>query len=138
MIAGLIGWITPVRLASSLPLLNNDRGDIRLAARVLYGGLFAGGIIMMMSILFISGALFLGYQEENKSEDELISDATRHESFGQYDSALDVYDRILAQNESNSYAWWRRGYALEELGRYSEANESYRRARQLETANLTE
>jgi tetratricopeptide (TPR) repeat protein len=135
--AGLLGWITPARLASSMPLLNHDRGEIRLVAKVLYGGLFAGGIIMMMGILFISGALFLGYQEENKSDDELINDAMGHESYGQYDSALSVYDRIIARNESNAKAWWRRGYALEELGRYSEANESYRRARQLETANST-
>jgi hypothetical protein len=133
IVAGLIGWITPARLASSLPLLNNDRGDVRLAARVLYGGLFAAAIVMMIGVLFISGVLFLGYQEENKSDDDLLSDGTRHESFGQYDSALSVYDRIIARNESNAKAWWRRGYALEKLGRYEEANESYRRARGLET-----
>lgn len=135
--AGLIGWITPVRLASSLPLLNNDRGDIRLVAKVLYGGLFAGLILMMMGILFTSGALFLGFQEESKSDDELLSEAMGHESYGQYDSALSVYDRILARNESNAKAWNRRGYALERLGRYDEANESYHRAQMIETANST-
>ncbi len=133
--AGLIGWITPKRLASSLPLLNSDRGEIRLAARVLYGGLFAGLIIMMMGILFVSGALFLGFQEESKSDDELISEAMGHESYGQYDSALSVYDRIIARNESNAEAWTRKGYALEKLGRNNEAEEAFQRARQLEAAN---
>lgn len=136
--AGLIGWITPVRLASLLPLLNNDRGDVRLAAKVLYGGLFIVVIVLMMGILFTSGALFLGFQEESKSDDELISEAMGHESYGQYDSALDVYDRIIARNETNAEAWTRRGYALEKLERHNEAEESYRRALQLETANLTE
>src|SRR5512136_2735255 len=36
--SGLIGRITPQRLASSLPLLKNDRRDIRLVAKVMYGG----------------------------------------------------------------------------------------------------
>jgi cell division protein FtsL len=118
IVAGLIGWITPQRLASSLPLLNNDRGDIRLVAKVLYGGLFAGVIVMMMGILFISGAMFLGFQEEIKSDEDLFSDATMHESYGQYGSALSVYDRILAKNQSNSKAWTRRGYALDKMGRH--------------------
>lgn len=135
IVAGLIGWITPVKLASSLPLLNNDRGDVRLAVRVLYGGLFAVVIVMMMGVLFISGALFLGYQEESKSDDDLFSDATRHESYGAYDSSVSVYDRIIARNASNARAWARKGYALEKLGRYDEANMSYRRAQQLETAS---
>ncbi len=126
--AGLIGWVTPARIASSLPLLKDDRREIRLAARVLYGGLLAGLIIMMVGILLISGALFLTLQEEGKSDAELISEAMGHESYGQYGSAISVYDRIIARNESNSEAWKRRGYALEELGRYDEANESYRRA----------
>ncbi len=135
--AGLIGWITPKRLASSLPMLNSDRGEIRLAARVLYGGLFAGGIIIMMGILFISGTLFLGFQEENKSDDELFSEAIMHESYGQYDSALSVYDRIIARNESNAKAWTRKGYALEKLGRNNEAEAAFQRARQLEAASST-
>jgi tetratricopeptide (TPR) repeat protein len=137
VVAGLIGWVTPQRLASSLPLLNNDRGDIRLATKVLYGGLFAGGIIIMMGTLFFSGVMFLGFQEESKSDDDLFSDAIMHESYGKYDSALSVYDRILAKNQSNAEAWMRRGYALEKLGRHYEANESYKRARQLESASST-
>jgi tetratricopeptide (TPR) repeat protein len=135
IVAALIGWITPQRLASSLPLLNNDRGDIRLAAKVLYGGLFAGVIIMMMGILFFSGAMFLGFQEESKSDEDLFSDATTHESYGQYGSALSVYDRILAKNQSNAKAWSRRGYALDKMGRHYEANESYQRARRLKPSN---
>lgn len=130
--AGLIGWITPQRLAFSLPLLKSDRGDVRLVARVLYGGLFAGVIIMMMGILFFSGAMFIGFQEENKSDQALFSDATTHESYGKYDVALSVYDRILAKNQSNAEAWMRKGYALEKLGRHNESVQSYQRARQLE------
>jgi tetratricopeptide (TPR) repeat protein len=135
IVAGLIGWVTPQRLASSLPLLNSDRGDVRLAAKVLYGGLFAGVIIMIMGILFFFGAMFLGFQEESKSYQALFSDAMMHESYGQYDRALSVYDRIIAKNQSNAEAWMRRGYALEKLGRHYDANESYKRARQLETAS---
>lgn len=126
--AGLIGWITPQRLASSLPLLKSDRGDVRLVARVLYGGLFAGVIILMMGILFFSGAMFIGFQEESKSDQALFSDATMHESYGKYDIALSVYDRILAKNQSNAEAWMRRGYALEKLGRHNESVQSYQRA----------
>lgn len=136
--AGLIGWITPKRLASSLPLLNSDLEGVRLAAKILYGGLFAGGIIMLMATLFISGALFLGFQEENKSDEELFSEATMHESYGKYDSALSVYDRIIARNESNAKAWTRKGHALEKLGRNNEAEESFQRAQQLEAANSAE
>jgi|WetSurSiteA1Bulk_404760.scaffolds.fasta_scaffold12371_1 hypothetical protein len=132
--AGLIGRITPERLSSSLPLLNNDRRDIRLVAKVMYGGLFAGIIIMMMGILLLSGMMFLGFQEENKSDDERFSEATMHESYGQYDSALSVYDRIIARNGSNAEAWTRRGYALDKLGRHYEADLSYQRALQMETA----
>lgn len=133
--AGLIGRITPQRLASSLPLLNNDRRGIRLVAKVMYGGLFAGIIIMMMGILLLSGMMFLGFQEESKSDDERFSEATMHESYGQYDSALSVYDRIIARNESNAEAWMRRSYALDKLGRHYEAEQSYKRARQMETAS---
>lgn len=136
--AGLIGWITPGRLSASLPLLNSDRGEIRLAARVLYGTLFAGGVFVLMGVLFISGALFLGFQEENKSDDELFSEAAAHESYGQYDSALSVYDRIIARNESNARAWMRKGYALEKLGRNDEAKEAFQRAQQPEAANSAE
>ncbi len=137
IVASLIGWITPKSVSSSLPMLNSDRGEIRLAARVMYGGLFAGGIIVMMGVLFVSGALFLGFQEENKSNDELFLEATTHESYGQYDSALSVYDRIIARNESNAEAWTRKGYALEKLGRNNEAEKCYQRAQQLESANST-
>jgi len=133
--AGLIGRITPQRLASSLPLLNNDRRDIRLVAKVMYGGLFAGIIIMMMGILLLSGTMVLGFQEESKSDSELISEAMGHESFGQYGSALSVYDRIIAKNESNAEAWMRRSHALDKLGRHYEAEQSYKRARQIETAS---
>ena len=133
--AGLIGRITPERLASSLPLLNNDRRDIRLVAKITYGGLFAGIIIMMMGILLLSGMMFLGFQEESKSDSKLISEAMGHESIGQYGSALSVYDRIIARNESNAEAWMRRSYALDKLGRHYEADQSYKRARQIETAS---
>ena len=135
IVAGLIGWITPQRLASSLPLLRNERKDIRLAAVVLYGGVFAGVIIMMMGILLFSGAMFLGFQEESKSDEDLFSDAMTHESYGKYDIALSVYDRILAKNQSNAEAWMRRGYALEKLGRRNESQQSYQKGRQLETAS---
>jgi hypothetical protein len=133
--AGLIGRITPERLASSLPLLNNDRGDIRLVAKIMYGGLFAGIIIMMMGILLLSGTMFLGFQEESKSDWERFSEATMHESYGQYDSALSVYDRIIAKNRSNAEAWTRRGYALDKMGRHYEAEQSFKRAQQQDSAN---
>ena len=135
IVAGLICWITPEKIASSLPLLKNDRRGIRLAAQAIYGGLFAGGIVLMMGILFIAGALFIGFQEENKSDCELFSEALMHESYGAYDSALSVYDRIIARNETNAMAWRERGDALEALGRYDEAEQSYERALQLESAN---
>jgi hypothetical protein len=135
IIAGLIGRITPERLASSLPLLNNDRRDIRLVAKIMYGGLFAGIIIMMMGILLLSGTMLLGFQEESKSDSELISEAMGHESFGQYGSALSVYDQIISRNGSNAEAWTRRSYALDKMGRHYEAEQSNKRARQIETAS---
>ncbi|OPY52145.1 MAG: hypothetical protein A4E48_01231 [Methanosaeta sp. PtaU1.Bin060] len=119
--AGLIGWVTPQRLASSLPSLNSNRGDVRLAAKILYGGLFIGMIAATMCVLLLAGVMFLGYQEDSKSDDELISEAMTHESYGQYDSALSVYDRIIARNRSNAEAWMRRSYALEKLGRGDES-----------------
>ncbi|MCX6676048.1 MAG: tetratricopeptide repeat protein [Methanothrix sp.] len=58
-----------------------------------------------------------------------------HESYGQYDSALSVYDRIIAKNRSNAEAWMRRGYALDKMGRHYEAEQSFKRALQMETAS---
>ncbi|NMB85495.1 MAG: hypothetical protein GYA29_04510 [Methanothrix sp.] len=132
--AGLIAWIIPQRLASCLPLLKYDQREVRLLARVLYGGLFAGGIVLLMGLLFVTLAVFIGFLEESKSDENLFSDALKHESYGAYDSALSVYDQIIARNESNALAWRERSYALEKLGRHSEAEQSYQRALQLEAA----
>jgi tetratricopeptide (TPR) repeat protein len=52
-------------------------------------------------------------------------------SMGRWDRALESYDDILARNQSNALAWKERGYALQKLGRYDEANESYERSREL-------
>jgi hypothetical protein len=136
--AGLISWITPEKLGSTLPLLNDDRRNIRLLAKIMYAGLITGLVIMMMGILLISGAMILGIQEEGKSDSELISEAMGHESYSQYDSALSVYDRIIARNESNAEAWMRRSHALEKLGRYNESEMSRKRALQLKAAGREE
>jgi tetratricopeptide (TPR) repeat protein len=47
---------------------------------------------------------------------------------GKFLAALELFDMLLAEDESNSDAWICRGVALSNLGRYEEAISSYERA----------
>ncbi len=134
--AGLIGWIIARGLTSALPMLSDDRAEVRLGGRVLYGALAVVGIVLLMGILLLCVAMFFSMGEQLKSDDD-FSDALLPESMGRYDIAISEWDRIIARNQSNAEAWMRRGYALEKLGRHNEAEQSYQRARQLESANST-
>ncbi|VVB72793.1 Tetratricopeptide repeat protein [uncultured archaeon] len=85
-----------------------------------------------MMILIFLGFLLYGVQDSLKSEqardDEDFTNADIAGSMGRWDKAVDSYDHILSRNQSNSRAWRERGYALQRLGRYNEANESYQKA----------
>ena len=135
--AGLLALITPERLRSWIgqgsETANGADGPVGKA--IFVGAVFAG-IGLLTVVLLFSGILLFG------AEDYLKGDAGRDRddfnnagiaaSMGRWDRALESYDDILSRNQSNALAWKERGYALEELGRYDEANESYEKARELE------
>jgi hypothetical protein len=136
IIAGLISWMNTRGLISRLPLLSDGRAEVRLGGQMLYGALAVVGIALLMGILTL-GSLILFYSilEQVKTEDDYFSDVMRSESMGQYDTAIDQLDQIIAKNQSNAEAWRMKGQALEKIGRYNEAEKSYQRALQLEPAN---
>ena len=136
-VAGLLAWITPERLRALLgqgskSADSTDRGPLDQA---LFVGVIFVGIGLLTVILMFAGLLFFG------AEDYLKGDAGRDQddfnnaniagSMGRWDKAVESYDDILSRNQSNVRAWEERAYALQKLGRYNEANESYEKAREL-------
>jgi tetratricopeptide (TPR) repeat protein len=134
-VAGLLAWITPLRLRSVLGQGSKTADKGPLDQAIFVCAIFAG-IGLLTVILMFAGILFFG------AEDYLKGDAGRDQddfnnaniagSMGRWDKAVESYDDILSRNQSNVQAWKERSYALEKLGRYNEANESYEKARELE------
>ena len=136
---GLLALITPERLRSWIGQGSetSNGADGPVGKAVFVGAVFAG-IGLLTVVLLFSGILLFG------AEDYLKGDAGRDRddfnnagiaaSMGRWDRALESYDDILSRNQSNALAWKERGYALEKLGRYDEANESYKKARELADA----
>jgi tetratricopeptide (TPR) repeat protein len=137
-VAGLLAVITPERLRSILGESNSkeDRADRKPIDQALFVSTILVGIALMAIIFLFAGLLFFG------AEDYLKGDAGRDQddfdsaniagSMGRWDKALESYDNIISRNQSNVRAWRERAYALEKLGRYEEANESYEKARELD------
>ncbi|MDD4447284.1 MAG: hypothetical protein PHN61_06365 [Methanothrix sp.] len=131
-VAGLLAVITPERLRSILGESNTKeyRADRKPIDQALFVSTILVGIALMTIILMFAGLLLFG------AEDYLKGDAGRDQddfdnaniagSMGRWDKALESYDDILSRNQSNVRAWKERAYALEKLGRYEEANESYK------------
>lgn len=136
-VAGLLAVITPERLRSILGQGNakEDRADRKPLDQALFMSAIFVGIALMTIILIFTGLLIFG------AEDYLKGDAGRDQddfdnaniagSMGRWDKAVESYDDILSRNQSNVRAWEERAYALERMGRYREANESYEKAREL-------
>ncbi len=107
--------------------------------KAIFVGVVFAGIGLLTVVLLFSGILLFGTEDYLKGDAGLDRDdfnnADIAASMGRWDRALESYDDILARNQSNALAWRERGYALEKLGRYDEANESYERARALESEN---
>jgi len=61
--AGLIGWIIAKGLTSALPMLSDDRAEVRLGGRMLYGALAVVGIVLLMGILLLCVAMFFSMIE---------------------------------------------------------------------------
>jgi serine/threonine protein kinase/regulator of sirC expression with transglutaminase-like and TPR domain len=55
------------------------------------------------------------------SSADLLSQADGLRQSGQFQAALDLYDQIIAQDDSSSDAHWGRCYSLNKLNRYEEA-----------------
>jgi len=136
--AGLLAWITPPRLRSVLgqgskTADNADKGPLDQA--IFLGVIFAG-IGLLTVILMFAGLLFFGAEEAIKGDagrdQDDFNNANIAGSMGRWDKAVESYDDILSRNQSNVRAWKERAYALQKLGRYNEANESYEKARELE------
>lgn len=131
--AGLLALITPDRLRSRLLGQESSIGGMSVdhppVDQAVFLGVILAGIGLLIVLFLVSGFLVFG------AEDSLKDDAARDQddfenaalaaSMGRWDKSIESYDAILARNQSNFRAWTERAYALEKLGRHSEAEQSY-------------
>jgi tetratricopeptide (TPR) repeat protein len=88
---------------------------------------FASFIII--SFFLFSGALTFLVYEGNKAESNLLYYDGQMELWqGNYSGALYYFEEAISKNSKNHEAWYLKGAALEELGRYDEAITAYGRA----------
>jgi HEAT repeat protein len=81
IVAGLIAWISPGRLESSLPLLSSDKEGTRRAGWVLYAALLILAMVLVVFIVMISGVLFSLQQEGGRpTEYDFIKDLEKKET----------------------------------------------------------
>ena len=138
-VAGLLALITPKRLRSLLGQGSEavDSADRKPIDQALFVGAIFVGIALLTIILMFTGLLFFGAEDYLKGEagrdQDDFNNANIAGSMGRWDKAVESYDDILSRNQSNVRAWKERAYALQKLGRYKEANESYEKARELES-----
>jgi tetratricopeptide (TPR) repeat protein len=136
-VAGLLAWITPERLRALLGQSSEtvDNANRKSIDQALFVSVIFVGIALLTIILMFTGLLFLGAEDSLKGEagrdQDDFNNAGIAGSMGRWDKAVESYDDILSRNQSNLRAWEERAYALQKLGRYNEANESYERAREL-------
>ncbi len=136
-VAGLLSVITPERLRSILGQgnTNEDRADRKPIDQALFMSTIFVGIALMTIILMFAGLLLFGAEDYLKGDmgrdQDDFDNANIAGSMGRWDKAVESYDDILSRNQSNVRAWKERAYALERMGRYKEANESYEKARKL-------
>jgi len=72
----------------------------------------------------------------NSKEKVLIHKGMDLVKRGQFQDALDIFDRLIGMNSQIPEAWNNRGVALFRMGRTDEALQSYDRALDLDPANL--
>jgi hypothetical protein len=134
--AGLLALVTPQRLRSRL------LGQVETAAerapieQAVFVGCILAGTGLLTVILLFAGILVFGVESSLKDDAardrEDFVNADMAASMGRWDRSVEFYDDILSRNQSNHQAWEERAHALQKLGRYDEANESYERARQID------
>lgn len=108
IIAGMIAWITPERLGSSLPLLKSDKVELRRAGQVLYAALLIAGLSLTMGILLFSGILFSITEEYGKvTEADVYSRVERTQN-------QEILNLTQELNDTNATI---RANAAETLGR---------------------
>jgi len=140
-IAGLLALITPERLRDLLGQDSEtvDSADRKPLDQALFMGVIFVGIGLLTVILMFAGLLFFGAEDFLKGDtgrdQDDFNNANIAGSMGRWDKAVESYDDILSRNQSNVRAWEERAYALQKLGRYNEANESYEKARELNPEN---
>jgi LPXTG-motif cell wall-anchored protein len=138
-VAGLLAVITPERLRSILGQsnTNEDRTNRKPIDHALFVSVIFVGIALMTIILMFAGLLFFGVEDYLKGDagrdQDDFNNADIAASMGRWDKAVESYDDIISRNQSNVLAWKERAYALEKMGRYKEANESYEKARKLKS-----
>jgi LPXTG-motif cell wall-anchored protein len=136
-VASILALITPERLRALLGQGSEivDGADRKTIDQALFVGAIFVGIALSTIILMFTGLLFLGAEDYLKGEagrdQDDFNNADIAGSMGRWDKAVESYDDILSRNQSNVRAWKERAYALQKLGRYREANESYEKAREL-------
>ena len=136
-VAGLLALITPERLRVLLGQSSEavDNANRKSIDQALFVSAIFVGIALLTIILMFTGLLFLGAEDSLKGDAgqdlDDFNNAGIAGSMGRWDKAVESYDDILSRNQSNVRAWEEKAYALQKLGRYNEANESYERARGL-------
>lgn len=138
--AGLLALITPEHLRSRLlgqeSSLDGTAVDRSPIDQALFVGVILAGIGLLTVISLISGFLVFGAEDSIKDDttrdQEDFNNADLAASMGRWDKSIESYDAVLARNQSNIRAWKEKAYALEKLGRYHEAEQSYEMARQLD------
>jgi tetratricopeptide (TPR) repeat protein len=133
--AGLLALITPERLRSRLLGQEGMAAERAPIDQAVFVGTVLAGIGLLFVILLFSGILVFGVEDALKDDDardrEDFANADLAASMGRWDKSVESYDDILARNQSNHRAWQEGGNALQHLGRYDEANESYQKALEL-------
>jgi hypothetical protein len=141
--AGILAVITPERLRSGLLGQESSlqsKADVRSPIdQAVFVGAILAGIGLLTVIFLISGFLVFGAEDSLKDDaardQEDFDNAALAASMGRWDKSIESYDAILARNQSNPRAWTERAYALEKLGRQSEAEQSYEIGRKLDAQN---
>ncbi len=128
--SGILVSINPEKFWHSLPMLGSNSSH-----KMLYGYAIYVGLSLILLLLIIIA--LINVPDEATSAKVALTEAGIAESLGRYDVAIGEYDRLIEVNQSDPYAWYSKGRALEALGRHEESRECYNIANYLDSSNST-
>jgi tetratricopeptide (TPR) repeat protein len=82
----------------------------------------------MIGLLFVGSVSDTSQQGLATQDERDLESAGVSQSMGLYNESLPFYDKVIARNQSNFMAWYYKGSALSELGRYDETIVCFDRA----------